>query len=115
MVILIVNLYNLSETVECRCHDFSKKVFNDRTVIVCDQCEKEYHIGCLRENNMADLKVHIYIYNMMGYLSKRINQFIFLRHTFDIVLLLKFYRHCQKGSGSAAQIVREFVPIWQTF
>ncbi|KAI3743466.1 hypothetical protein L1987_61175 [Smallanthus sonchifolius] len=42
--------------VLCRCDDFSKKIFNDRTVIVCDQCEKEYHIGCLREHNMADLK-----------------------------------------------------------
>ncbi|KAK9058815.1 hypothetical protein SSX86_023658 [Deinandra increscens subsp. villosa] len=42
--------------VLCRCHDFSKNVFNDRTVIVCDQCEREYHIGCLREHNMADLK-----------------------------------------------------------
>ncbi|GKD90447.1 zinc finger, RING/FYVE/PHD-type, acyl-CoA N-acyltransferase, Jas TPL-binding domain protein [Tanacetum coccineum] len=39
-----------------RCHDFSKNVFNDRTVIVCDQCEKEYHIGCLREHSMADLQ-----------------------------------------------------------
>ncbi|XP_071719759.1 uncharacterized protein [Rutidosis leptorrhynchoides] len=42
--------------VLCRCQDFSKKVFNDRTVIVCDQCEREYHIGCLRDNNMADIK-----------------------------------------------------------
>ncbi|KAK1411800.1 hypothetical protein QVD17_32573 [Tagetes erecta] len=42
--------------VLCRAHDFSKNVFNDRTVIVCDQCEREYHIGCLREHNMADLK-----------------------------------------------------------
>ncbi|KAI3826161.1 hypothetical protein L1987_00206 [Smallanthus sonchifolius] len=42
--------------VLCRCHDFSKNVFNERTVIVCDQCEREYHIGCLREHNMADLK-----------------------------------------------------------
>ncbi|XP_076916351.1 uncharacterized protein LOC143576031 isoform X2 [Bidens hawaiensis] len=47
---------DLVACVLCRCHDFSKNVFNDRTVIVCDQCEKEYHIGCLREHNMADLK-----------------------------------------------------------
>ncbi|KAI3696718.1 hypothetical protein L6452_29221 [Arctium lappa] len=47
---------DLVACVLCRCHDFSKHVFNDRTVIVCDQCEKEYHIGCLREHNMADLK-----------------------------------------------------------
>ncbi|GJR58857.1 hypothetical protein Tco_1501019 [Tanacetum coccineum] len=30
--------------------------FNDRTFIICDKCEKEYHIGCLRENSIADLK-----------------------------------------------------------
>ncbi|KAJ9559342.1 hypothetical protein OSB04_013956 [Centaurea solstitialis] len=47
---------DLVACVLCRCHDFSKQVFDDRTVIVCDQCEKEYHIGCLREHNMADLK-----------------------------------------------------------
>nr|XP_043611231.1 uncharacterized protein LOC122582862 [Erigeron canadensis] len=47
---------DLVACVLCRCHDFSKTVFNDRTVIVCDQCEREYHIGCLREHNMADLK-----------------------------------------------------------
>ncbi|KAC9968855.1 hypothetical protein E3N88_45017 [Mikania micrantha] len=47
---------DLVACVLCRCHDFSKNVFNERTVIVCDQCEKEYHIGCLREHNMADLK-----------------------------------------------------------
>ncbi|KAD3337562.1 hypothetical protein E3N88_33082 [Mikania micrantha] len=47
---------DLIACVLCRCNDFSKKIFNDRTVIVCDQCEREYHIGCLREYNMADLK-----------------------------------------------------------
>ncbi|WOL13292.1 hypothetical protein Cni_G22061 [Canna indica] len=40
----------------CRSHDFSKSKFDDRTVMICDQCEKEYHVGCLREQNMADLK-----------------------------------------------------------
>ncbi|KAL4561608.1 hypothetical protein LXL04_033778 [Taraxacum kok-saghyz] len=39
-----------------RRHDFSKSVFNDRTVIVCDQCEREYHIRCLSEHKMADLE-----------------------------------------------------------
>lgn len=47
---------DLVACVLCRCHDFSKNVLNDRTVIVCDQCEREYHIGCLREHNMADIK-----------------------------------------------------------
>ncbi|KAK9068449.1 hypothetical protein SSX86_012563 [Deinandra increscens subsp. villosa] len=47
---------DLVACVLCRSQDFSKRIFNDRTVIVCDQCEKEYHVGCLRERNMADLK-----------------------------------------------------------
>ncbi|XP_052186436.1 uncharacterized protein LOC127797506 isoform X2 [Diospyros lotus] len=40
----------------CRGHDFSKSGFGARTVILCDQCEKEYHVGCLKEHNMDDLK-----------------------------------------------------------
>ncbi|CAI0398054.1 unnamed protein product [Linum tenue] len=39
----------------CREHDFDKS-FGPRTVILCDQCEKEFHVGCLRDNNMQDLK-----------------------------------------------------------
>jgi hypothetical protein len=39
-----------------RSHDFSIGKFDDRTVILCDQCEKEYHVGCLRENGFCDLK-----------------------------------------------------------
>ncbi|PIM99977.1 Histone acetyltransferase [Handroanthus impetiginosus] len=40
----------------CRGHDFSKSGFDGRTVIICDQCEKEYHVGCLKEQNIDDLK-----------------------------------------------------------
>ncbi|KAL3849575.1 hypothetical protein ACJIZ3_011457 [Penstemon smallii] len=40
----------------CRGLDFTKEVFDDHTVIICDQCEKEYHVGCLREQNMDNLK-----------------------------------------------------------
>ncbi|XP_073144527.1 uncharacterized protein [Henckelia pumila] len=40
----------------CRGHDFSAAEFNDSTVIICDQCEKEYHVGCLREHKIDDLK-----------------------------------------------------------
>uniref|UniRef100_A0A0E0HVY6 PHD-type domain-containing protein n=1 Tax=Oryza nivara TaxID=4536 RepID=A0A0E0HVY6_ORYNI len=39
----------------CRLHDFSKKKFSARTVLLCDQCGREFHIGCLKEHNMADL------------------------------------------------------------
>ncbi|KAI7736790.1 hypothetical protein M8C21_011225, partial [Ambrosia artemisiifolia] len=37
-------------------HDFSVAEFDDRTVLLCDQCEKEYHVGCLRESGRCDLK-----------------------------------------------------------
>ncbi|GFQ00943.1 chromodomain-helicase-DNA-binding protein 4 [Phtheirospermum japonicum] len=40
----------------CRSQDFSAAKFDDRTVIICDQCEKEYHVGCLRESGLCDLK-----------------------------------------------------------
>ncbi|XP_073272223.1 uncharacterized protein [Primulina huaijiensis] len=42
--------------VACRSQDFSAVEFDDLTVILCDQCEKEYHVGCLRERGMCDLK-----------------------------------------------------------
>uniref|UniRef100_A0A5B7BL46 PHD-type domain-containing protein n=1 Tax=Davidia involucrata TaxID=16924 RepID=A0A5B7BL46_DAVIN len=42
--------------VLCRGYDFSKSGFGPRTVILCDQCEKEYHVGCLKKHKMADLK-----------------------------------------------------------
>nr|XP_027084812.1 uncharacterized protein LOC113706931 [Coffea arabica] len=42
--------------VLCRGHDFSSSDFGPRTVILCDQCEKEYHVGCLKEHGLDDLK-----------------------------------------------------------
>ncbi|XP_010260093.1 PREDICTED: uncharacterized protein LOC104599305 [Nelumbo nucifera] len=42
--------------VVCRAHDFSVSKFGERTVILCDQCEKEYHVGCLRASGLCDLK-----------------------------------------------------------
>ncbi|WCJ41629.1 Acyl-CoA N-acyltransferase with RING/FYVE/PHD-type zinc finger domain [Euphorbia peplus] len=39
----------------CRGHDFDKE-FGSRTVLLCDQCEKEFHVGCLKEHNMGDFK-----------------------------------------------------------
>ncbi|KAF5819792.1 putative histone acetyltransferase chromatin regulator PHD family [Helianthus annuus] len=42
--------------VLCKAHDFSKSGFGPRTVIICDQCEKEYHVGCLKEHKMDNLK-----------------------------------------------------------
>ncbi|XP_051148274.1 increased DNA methylation 1-like [Andrographis paniculata] len=40
----------------CRGHDFVKKGFTDLTVIICEQCEKEFHVGCLRKDRNDDLK-----------------------------------------------------------
>ncbi|KAE8711386.1 cyclin-dependent kinases regulatory subunit 1-like [Hibiscus syriacus] len=45
-----------SVCVLCRGRTFSKSGFGPRTVILCDQCEREYHVGCLRDHNMDDLK-----------------------------------------------------------
>ncbi|XP_057470587.1 uncharacterized protein LOC130759478 [Actinidia eriantha] len=42
--------------VVCRAHDFSVAKFDDRTVMLCDQCEREYHVGCLRESGLCNLK-----------------------------------------------------------
>lgn len=40
----------------CKKKDFNNSVFDERTVILCDQCEKEYHVGCLRSQWQVDLK-----------------------------------------------------------
>nr|AAD21504.1 hypothetical protein [Arabidopsis thaliana] len=45
-----------SVCVLCRGHSFCRLGFNARTVIICDQCEKEFHVGCLKERDIADLK-----------------------------------------------------------
>ncbi|KAL9252775.1 Increased DNA methylation 1-like protein [Drosera capensis] len=42
--------------VLCRGHDFSRTGFGPTTVIICDQCEKEYHVGCLRSHKIQELK-----------------------------------------------------------
>ncbi|KAJ0259672.1 Uncharacterized protein HA466_0059920 [Hirschfeldia incana] len=42
--------------VLCSGSDFSRSGFGPRTIIICDQCEKEYHIGCLSSHNIVDLK-----------------------------------------------------------
>ncbi|KAJ4778440.1 Acyl-CoA N-acyltransferase with RING/FYVE/PHD-type zinc finger protein [Rhynchospora pubera] len=42
--------------VLCKVPGFCATEFNDETMLLCDQCDKEYHIGCLRKNNIADFK-----------------------------------------------------------
>ncbi|VFQ85155.1 unnamed protein product [Cuscuta campestris] len=48
--------YESGGCVVCRIPDFSPETFDDRTVMLCDQCEKEYHVGCLRKIGLCDLK-----------------------------------------------------------
>ncbi|KAL5580147.1 hypothetical protein UlMin_012589 [Ulmus minor] len=40
----------------CRGHDFSKSGFDSSTVLFCDQCEREFHVGCLKDHGMQDLQ-----------------------------------------------------------
>ncbi|GJP53036.1 hypothetical protein CLOM_g12181 [Closterium sp. NIES-68] len=45
----------------CRCSicggsHYRSQGFGDDTVIFCDQCEREYHVSCLRDRGWADLK-----------------------------------------------------------
>ncbi|PKA60862.1 hypothetical protein AXF42_Ash006497 [Apostasia shenzhenica] len=40
----------------CRCKDYAKSGFGPRTVLICDQCEKEYHVGCLKNHSMDVLR-----------------------------------------------------------
>ncbi|KDP35597.1 hypothetical protein JCGZ_09035 [Jatropha curcas] len=48
--------YEVGGCAVCRAHDFSTDIFDDRTVILCDQCEREFHVGCLRDSGRCDLK-----------------------------------------------------------
>lgn len=48
--------FQVGGCVVCRAHDFSVATFDDRTIMLCDQCEKEFHVGCLRDSGLCDLK-----------------------------------------------------------
>lgn len=45
----------LGGCVLCASPEFERDGFGDRTVIICDQCEREFHVGCLRSSGRADL------------------------------------------------------------
>lgn len=45
-----------TECFLCRRCQYSDSGFGPYTVIFCDQCEREYHIGCLKDHGMDDLK-----------------------------------------------------------
>ncbi|KAI5082066.1 hypothetical protein GOP47_0001809 [Adiantum capillus-veneris] len=42
--------------VICKNGDFLKAGFGAKTVLLCDQCEREFHVGCLKEKNIVDLQ-----------------------------------------------------------
>lgn len=42
--------------VLCREPDFQRGEFGPRTVIYCDQCEREFHVGCLEKRGLSDLQ-----------------------------------------------------------
>ena len=39
----------------CGSPDFERGGFGARTMIICDQCEREFHIGCLKAASRCDL------------------------------------------------------------
>ncbi|KAK4801377.1 hypothetical protein SAY86_021864 [Trapa natans] len=47
--------YEIGGCAICRAHDFSIGNFDERTVMICDQCEKEFHVGCMRQAGLCDL------------------------------------------------------------
>eukprot|EP00250_Pteridium_aquilinum_P034524 c7702_g1_i1 orf=637-4326(-) len=42
--------------VICKSGDFLKTGFGAKTVLLCDQCEREFHVGCLKEEGIVDLQ-----------------------------------------------------------
>ncbi|KNA24549.1 hypothetical protein SOVF_014680 [Spinacia oleracea] len=55
-IVKTINIQDSGGCTLCRVQDFCKSGFGPRTVIICDQCEKEYHVGCMRKHKMQDLK-----------------------------------------------------------
>ena len=42
--------------VLCHCSDFMREGFGPRTILICDQCEREFHVGCLKKHHGICLK-----------------------------------------------------------
>jgi hypothetical protein len=41
--------------VLCHKTDFKVGAFGERTIMICDTCEREFHVGCLNESGRAHL------------------------------------------------------------
>lgn len=39
----------------CGCPDFTREAFGERTMLLCDQCEREFHVGCLRDAGRGEV------------------------------------------------------------
>lgn len=46
----------LGGCVLCEEKNFQREGFSDLTVILCDQCEREFHVGCLRQHMGINLE-----------------------------------------------------------
>jgi hypothetical protein len=51
----------LGGCVFCKSGSFAKTGFGPMTILLCDQCEREFHVGCLKEQGLADLTVSFYL------------------------------------------------------
>lgn len=40
----------------CKAGDFLRGGFGDRTIMICDTCEREFHVDCLRGAGRCDLR-----------------------------------------------------------
>lgn len=40
----------------CSSPDFERDGFGARTMIICDQCEREFHVGCLKDAGKCELE-----------------------------------------------------------
>ena len=40
----------------CASPDFEREGFGARTMIICDQCEREFHVGCLKDAGKCELQ-----------------------------------------------------------
>ncbi|KAF5958148.1 hypothetical protein HYC85_005373 [Camellia sinensis] len=60
-----------------RAYDFSVENFDKRTVMLCDQCEKDYHVGCFCDSGLCDLKVSFRIFVMLSTCIYSVTQYSF--------------------------------------
>ena len=55
MVAELDNVWANGGCVLCSSAEFEREGFGRNTVLICDQCEREFHVGCLHDRGMAEL------------------------------------------------------------